>query len=196
MAVVVHLPGARRGVFTLGRWWAGATKGLVARDVCGDFKEWFPAAHHSYPPVKGLLFLSLSLSFPLPAVLSARVFTPWVFRTDLFREEERRETSAACPCPRRTIVLQRQITHLSGWRQNKGSCLAKNPRFLLESRGQDFAQITVSQTRLHLSILQTRWMPTLVRRIEPEFIQRESYFRKTQLKIKNRKLTNPKYKIS
>ena len=39
---------------------------------------------------------------------------------------------------------------------------------------------------------QARWMPTLVRRIEPEFIQRESYFRKTQLKIENRKLIESK----
>lgn len=106
--------------FYSGRRWAGATKGLVAR----DFKEWFPAAHHSYPlrgPSPSSLSLSLSPS-PL-AVLSARVFTPWVFRIFFGkRRGEERRTSATCPCPRRTIVLQRQITHLSGWRQNKGSC--------------------------------------------------------------------------
>lgn len=100
MAVVVHLPGTLSRCFLLavvGRWLQ--RKGCVARDVCDGFKEWFPAAHHSSPPVK---VPGLSSSF---------------YRLCLHRDFGRiffgKRTSATCRCPRRTIVLPRQITHLS-----------------------------------------------------------------------------------
>lgn len=70
----------------------------AARDVCGVLKNGFPR--------RITLPRRLRLR-PLAVVLSA-VFTPgpgWIFFG--------KRTSATCPCPRRTIVLPRQITHLS-----------------------------------------------------------------------------------
>ena len=85
-----------RCVFTSRGGPGGCNERAASRE---GFKEWFPAAHHSSPPVK---VPGLSSSF---------------YRLCLHRDFGRiffgKRTSATCPCPRRTIVLPRQITHLS-----------------------------------------------------------------------------------
>lgn len=149
--------------FYSGRRWAGATKGLVA----GILKNGFPRRITLTRRLRGSFlsfYFSLSLSL-LPAVLSALCLHRGPFGRIFFGK--RRETCAACP--RRTIVLLRQITHLSGWRQNKGSRLAKNP-----------ARIS-RQTRLRLSIPQARSEMERFRigfGLSSQFIQRESYLEK------------------
>lgn len=71
------------------RWAVAATKGLV-RDVWG-FKEWFPAAHHSSPPVKSSARPPPSALRPPPSgrSLPSSFYRPCLHRArmDLFREE-------------------------------------------------------------------------------------------------------------
>lgn len=140
------------------------------RAGCGDFKEWFPAAHHSYPPVKGLLslFLFFYLAFSSSRRFIGPVFTPWPFRTDLFREEERNLRGVSKKNDRPT---SRQITHLSGWRQNKGS---RHGIVSCKKSCQDFAPNSV--TPFHPpSTLRDGTIPDRLWFVEPVYPKRKLF---------------------
>lgn len=94
---------------------------VATKRAVQGFKEWFPAAHHSSPPLKAASF---------PRRFIGCVYTVQGPGWDLFREELPRRVGG----PRRTIVLPRKITHLSGRVKTKDRVtdparLAKNARF-------------------------------------------------------------------
>lgn len=151
--------------FYSGRRWAGATKGLVA----GILKNGFPRRITLTRRLRGSFlsfYFSLSLSL-LPAVLSALCLHRGPFGRIFFGK--RRETCAACP--RRTIVLLRQITHLSGWRQNKGS---RHGIVSCKKSCQDFAPNSV--TPFHPpSTLRDGTIPDRLWFVEPVYPKRKLF---------------------